>query len=121
MLGATLRRPLICAGCDAITATPVKWLIAIEWLAWKHPRFQHIGLVGYVYHQLSGDSGSGATLGDFESRVYAVGPQAGYFFPVGKAQGYLNLRGYYEFDASKRVEGWNAWLTLSYPFGSGDN
>jgi hypothetical protein len=77
----------------------------------------HIGLVGYIYYQLSGDSGEGAVLGDFESRVYAVGPQAGYFFPVGKAQGYVNLRGYYEFDASKRPEGWNAWLTVSWPFG----
>jgi hypothetical protein len=94
----------------------------IDWAASQFLNEQlHIGLVGYIYYQLSGDSGSGATLGDFESRVYAVGPQAGYFFPVGKAQGYVNLRGYYEFDASKRVEGWNAWLTLSYPFGSGDN
>jgi len=40
---------------------------------------------------------------------------------VGKAQGYVNLRGYFEFDASKRPEGWNAWLTLSFPFGSANN
>jgi hypothetical protein len=94
----------------------------IDWAASQFLNEQlHIGLVGYIYYQLSGDSGSGAKLGDFKSRVYAVGPQAGYFFPVGKAQGYLNLRGYYEFDASKRAEGWNAWLTLSYPFGSGDD
>ena len=38
---------------------------------------------------------------------------------MGKAQGYVNLRGYFEFGASKRPEGWNAWLTLSLPFGSG--
>jgi hypothetical protein len=93
----------------------------IDWAASQFLNEQlHIGLVGYIYYQLSGDSGSGATLGDFESRVYAVGPQAGYFFPVGKAQGYVNLRGYYEFDASKRPEGWNASLTLSFPFGSGN-
>jgi hypothetical protein len=76
----------------------------------------HIGLVGYVYHQLTGDSGSGAVLGDFKGRVYALGPQAGYFFPFGSAKGYLNLRGYYEFDARHRIEGWNASLTLSLPF-----
>ena len=75
----------------------------------------HIGLVGYIYYQLSGDSGSGATLGDFESRVYAVGPQAGYFFPFGGGQGYVNLRGYWEFGAEHRPEGWNLWLTLSLP------
>jgi hypothetical protein len=91
----------------------------IDWAASQFLNEQlHIGLVGYIYYQLSGDSGEGAVLGDFESRVYSVGPQAGYFFPVGKAQGYINLRGYYEFDASKRPEGWNAWLTMSRPFGA---
>jgi hypothetical protein len=94
----------------------------IDWAASQFLNEQlHIGLVGYIYYQLSGDSGSGATLGDFKARVYAVGPQAGYFFPVGKAQGYVNLRGYYEFDASNRAEGWNASLTLSIPFGSRNN
>ncbi len=93
----------------------------IDWAASQFLNEQlHVGLVGYIYYQLSGDSGSGAKLGDFESRVYAIGPQAGYFFPVGNAQGYVNLRGYYEFDASNRAEGWNASLTLSFPFGSGN-
>jgi len=76
----------------------------------------HIGLVGYVYHQLSGDSGSGAVLGDFKGRVYSIGPQGGYFFPFGSSKGYVNLRGYYEFGAKNRIEGWNASLTLSLPF-----
>jgi hypothetical protein len=76
----------------------------------------HVGLVGYLYYQLTGDSGSGAILGDFKSSVYALGPEAGYFFPVGEKQGYLSLRGYFEFDAKNRVEGWNTWLTLAYPF-----
>jgi hypothetical protein len=39
-----------------------------------------IGLVGYVYHQVSGDSGSGDRVGPFESRVLGVGPQIGYIF-----------------------------------------
>jgi hypothetical protein len=78
----------------------------------------HVGLVGYFYQQLSGDSGAGATLGDFKSRVYAIGPQVGYFFPVGAQKWYVNLKGYYEFDASNRPEGWNAWLTLAIPLSS---
>ena len=73
----------------------------------------HIGLVGYAYQQLTADSGAGATLGDFKSRVFAVGPQIGYLFPVGDLQGYLNLKGYKEFGAEHRPEGWNAWLTLA--------
>ena len=55
----------------------------------------HVGLVGYLYRQLSGDGGAGALLGDFKSRVFAIGPQAGYFFPVGGRKWYANLRGYY--------------------------
>jgi len=77
----------------------------------------HIGLVGYFYHQVTGDSGSGAVLGDFKSRVNAIGPQLGYLFPMGKKQAYLNLKGYWEFDAENRPEGWNMWLTLSLPLG----
>jgi len=28
-------------------------------------------------------------------------------------QGYLNLKGYWEFAAKNRAEGWNLWLTFS--------
>lgn len=86
----------------------------------------HAGLVGYFYNQMSGDSGSGAVLGDFKSRVSALGPQVGYFFPVGGQKWYLNFKGYYEFDAKNRPEGWNIWLDagdtarLSEKVGSGD-
>ena len=47
----------------------------------------------YVYKQLTGDSGSGATVGDFKSRVAAVGPQAGYFFKLGDQKWHANLKG----------------------------
>ncbi len=75
----------------------------------------YVGLVGYGYYQLTGDSGSGATLGSNKARVYAVGPQAGYFFPFGGGKEYINLRSYWEFGAERRPEGWNLWLTLSLP------
>ena len=91
----------------------------LDWAASQFLSEQlHVGLVGYLYQQLTGDSGAGATLGDFESRVYAVGPQAGYFFPVGGRKWYVNVKGYYEFDAQNRPEGWNAWLTLAIPLGA---
>jgi hypothetical protein len=72
-----------------------------------------IGAVGYVYDQVTGDSGSGDHVGPFESRVVGVGPQIGYIFPLGNYQGYLNLKGYGEFDGHDRPSGYNAWLTLS--------
>jgi len=73
----------------------------------------HLGLVGYIYQQLTGDSGSGATLGDFKSRVVGIGPQVGFIFPVGDLQGYLNLKVYQEFAAEHRPEGWNGWVTFA--------
>lgn len=75
----------------------------------------HVGLVGYFYYQLTGDSGAGAVLGDFKSRVFGVGPQAGYLFKIGEKQAYLNLKAYWEFEAKHRPEGWNGWLTVSLP------
>ena len=42
-----------------------------------------IGLAGYFFQQLTGDSGTGAKLGDFKGRVAGIGPQIGFLFPVG--------------------------------------
>jgi hypothetical protein len=71
-----------------------------------------IGMVGYFYRQLTADSGGAPVLGSFESQVAGVGPQIGYLFPVGNMQGYVNLKGYKEFDAENRPDGWNVWLTF---------
>jgi hypothetical protein len=71
-----------------------------------------VGLVGYVYDQLTPDSGCAPILCPFESRVLGIGPQVGYIFPVGNMQGYLNLKGYGEFDNADRPDGWNVWLTF---------
>ncbi|WP_353621368.1 transporter [Variovorax saccharolyticus] len=46
------------------------------------------------HQQLTGDSGPRARLGDFRSHVYAIGPQVGYFLPVGRKKWYLNLKSY---------------------------
>ena len=72
-----------------------------------------VGAVGYIYDQVTGDSGSGAVLGSFESRVFGIGPQLGYMFPIGKMSGFLNARAYYEFGAVNRPAGWNSWLEFS--------
>jgi len=72
-----------------------------------------VGLVGYFYQQLTPDRGQPQVLGDFKSRVAGLGPQIGYLFPVGDLQGYLNLKGYGEFEAENRAHGWNLWLTFS--------
>jgi len=71
-----------------------------------------VGAVGYVYTEIGCDSGSGDRVGCFQSQVLGVGPQLGLIFPVGGMQGYLNFKGYEEFDSSDRPSGWNAWVTF---------
>jgi hypothetical protein len=64
-----------------------------------------IGLVGYDYRQLTGDSGSGALLGPMRGRVDAIGPGMSYTTMAGTMPLVLSLRHYREFDAEKRWEG----------------
>ena len=75
----------------------------------------NVGVVGYVFQQVTGDHGPGANLGAYESSVAGVGPQANFFFPVSdKIQGYVNVKAYYEFAHDNRPDGWNAWLTIAF-------
>src|SRR6516164_3458386 len=72
-----------------------------------------IGVVGYVYDEIGCDSGSGDKVGCFQSRVFGVGPQVGFIIPISTTtQGYLNIKGYKEFDNANRPDGWNVWLTF---------
>jgi len=84
----------------------------------------HVGVVGYVYYQLTPDdyptSGIAGqlrkqALGDFQSGVAAVGPEVGYLFKIGSKQAYANLRGYYEFWAQNRTEGFSVFLNVQIP------
>jgi hypothetical protein len=71
-----------------------------------------IGTVGYLYNQVSCDTGLGDQVGCFESRVLGLGPQVGYVIPLGNMQAYLNLKAYREFDSAHRAPGWNGWVTF---------
>jgi hypothetical protein len=72
------------------------------------------GAVGYVYRQITCDSGAGNKVGCFESQVLGAGPQVGYNFPISTAlQGSWNFKAYKEFAAEHRASGWNAWFTFA--------
>jgi hypothetical protein len=74
----------------------------------------YFGAAGYSYRQLEPDTGpDAAALGGFMSRVSGIGPQVGYSFSTGSVAFELDLRGYKEFDAQNRPEGWNLWFTLT--------
>jgi hypothetical protein len=86
----------------------------VDWAASKFLSKQlFVGLVGYGYDQIGCDSGSGDRLGCFKSRVVGIGPQLGYLFPIAGMQGYVNLKGYGEFDNKNRPDGFNIWLTFA--------
>jgi hypothetical protein len=91
-------------------------------LDWAASRFVaanwQLGVAGYIYYQLTGDSGSGAVLGPFKSRVAAIGPEIGYQFTVAGAQWSANLRAYWEFSARNRYEGYALFATLNIPLAS---
>lgn len=90
--------------------------IHIEAAGVQHlPKSWSIGLVGYFYRQLTGDSGDGANFGSFKGRVWGLGPQASYQFKGEKHPLSLNLRWYREFDAKNRLEGDAVFLTVSVP------
>lgn len=54
--------------------------VHVDFIAAKHWGPLAVGLGGYAYHQVTGDSGSGAILGDFKGRAYSLGPQVRYQF-----------------------------------------
>jgi hypothetical protein len=90
----------------------------IDWhLDWGASQFLtkqwQVGLVGYFYDQLTRDIGAPAILDGNISRVAGIGPQIGYIIPMGSLQGYINLKGYGEFDAEHRAAGWSAWVSFA--------
>lgn len=74
-----------------------------------------VGLVGFVYQQITADEGQNPILGDFKGRTVAIGPQIGWFFEAGDVPVYVNLRGYTELETDSRVKGGGAMLTFSFP------
>jgi len=103
------------SGIDAHLDWDVSRTLSDGWL---------LGLAGYVYYQLSADryptaGAPGAlqaqVLGDFKSRVAGIGPELGYTFDVNGTQGNLNVRGYWEFRAQNRPEGYALFATLDIP------
>lgn len=94
------------------TGTEFHW----EWALTK--KFENgfsLGAVGYHYNQLTGDSGAGAVLGDFEGKVTAVGATLGYDFRLGRIPVSSKFRFYHEFGTENRLEGNSAFLSISSP------
>ncbi len=74
-----------------------------------------IGINGYYYDQVTGDSGAGARLGDFEGRVAALGPVVNINFELCKIPVSTSLKYFHEFDVENRLEGDSGFLTVTMP------
>ena len=88
----------------------------VEFALLQHfsPKFA-AGIAGFHYQQVTGDSGAGAVLGDFEGRVTALGPVVTYNFNLGKIPVSTQLTWMHDFDVENRLEGNLGLLTISLP------
>jgi hypothetical protein len=80
------------------------------------PGFVSVGFNAFWYEQIEGDSGSGATLGDFKGRDIGIGPALGYILPVGENTFVAEARWLPELETKRRLEGDFFWLKLVYQF-----
>jgi len=88
-----------------------EWAAGLEFA----PGFM-VGVVGYDYRQITGDSGSGDVLGPFKGRVDAIGPGLSYTTLIGQTPVVLNFRHYMEFDAHNRWEGNSTFFSSTIRF-----
>ncbi|QIK95867.1 transporter [Sphingomonas sp. HDW15A] len=78
------------------------------------PHFS-LGVIGYHFEQLSGDSGDGAALGSFRGRVTALGGTAATHFKVGPIPMALRLKVLEEFNVKNRMKGTVGLISLAFP------
>jgi hypothetical protein len=74
-----------------------------------------LGINGYYYDQITGDSGTGARLGAFKGSVAAIGPVINLNFEVGKIPVAANLKYFHEFEVQNRLAGDLGYVTLTFP------
>lgn len=74
-----------------------------------------LGVNGYYYDQITGDSGPGARLGSFQGRVVALGPVMNLNLQLGKLPVSASLRYFREFDVKNRLEGDAGYANITIP------
>lgn len=80
------------------------------------PGFVGLGAEAFYLDQVTGDSGSGARLGDFEGRTAGIGPVLTYLLPLGERTLVAEARWLREVDTERRLEGDYFWVKLAYQF-----
>lgn len=75
-----------------------------------------LGFNAFYYTQITGDSGSGATLGSNKGSTYGIGPAITYILPVDQSALVLEARWLPEIETERRLEGDYFWLKSVYQF-----
>ena len=81
--------------------------------------FIGVGANAFYYQQFTGDSGSGASLGNFEGRAIGVGPVISYATKIGrdkKTDLVAEVKWLPELDVAKRLKGDTIWFKLALVF-----
>jgi hypothetical protein len=79
-----------------------------------------LGLHGYYYKQVKGDSGSGAVLGDLKGESYGIGPSFIWIPQAGGGQFSISGSWLHDLDATNRLESEYVVLTLAWQFSTVD-
>ena len=75
-----------------------------------------VGLSGYYYKQVSADSGTGATLGDFKAKSVGIGPALSYAGKAGQNDYLAELKWLHESSTENRLKGDFVWFKFIYKF-----
>lgn len=75
-----------------------------------------IGANAFLYDQITGDSGAGARLGDFEGRTVGVGPVLSYIRKFESAELAAEIKWLPELDVEKRMKGDYVWFKIGVVF-----
>jgi len=75
-----------------------------------------LGLHGYYYKQVEGDSGTGAILGDFKGESYGIGPSILWTPKVGHWYPTITANWRHDLDATNRLESDYAVITFVWQF-----
>ena len=75
-----------------------------------------VGVTGYWYQQITGDSGVGANLGNFEGRTAGLGPVISYAHKIGKVDTLAELKWLHEVETKNRLQGDYIWLKVIFKF-----
>jgi hypothetical protein len=75
-----------------------------------------VGVNGFWYEQVTADSGSGASFGDFEARTAGLGPVISYATKIADNDVIAELKWLHEMETRKRLQGDYLWFKLLVKF-----